>query len=321
MSSLLSIIDCHTVTGAAYALNIPEPERAPSRPEGVSPEAWGHVLQAGAARRHTSRVAFILNLLSEAIWVHPDGEVPSGSPPTVTAEGVTFTRYQAAVAAAVLRLDHAGIGGAGGVGRDAGGFASARIPLLNCLPRHQQQTGGVWDGAVQSAISALEIALGERFQVGTGFEVENADQSTVFTPPAAVIAACTPWFRAAAIRALRNLATPEVRDSMGAEEWERSLRLWSSDLDELEGRGDTIAARLSHEFPRDMPEEPVRLGAWVISPAWVVLGATAWCRELLDGGTRPRWTLQTDGLWWDQDCEVRRAHGGNGLPGELIEPD
>ena len=308
MSTLSVILSTHSIDTLAQELGIPAPLRAPPKPSEVSEEAFSHVLAVGTYARHASRVAFILRILQAAIPVCGDGMSPQDGD-TICVEGVTLTRYQAVIGAALLDLDHAGIGGDGGVGREAGTFASARIPILRCLPRHQHRTGAVWDAAVMGALSALQGALGDVYEVVAGLQIRAPGGIATYTPPATIVAVCAPWFRAQAIRALRAAGSAA---NIGTSEWIDAVRSWGADLDALELRNDTLAQLLSRAMA---PGESI--GDWYVTDAWVVKGTLAWDRSILEEWSRPRWTLR-DGSWWNYYGDDRRALGIDGIPGERI---
>lgn len=281
--SILDLFQCYDVRSAAHIMGARAPEDWLDRPSGVSDAAWSCVLGAVQTADSTlwmeRRVAFIVELLGE-IPLKPDlyGDTSCFTETVSVGEGL-LTRYQAAVGAALLRLD---------------GEERERIPLLRCLPPRGTAAGALWDAALVEAITIVEASLQagstdltpESWEcrlgqgLGVGFKFDGRQNHCPL--PILVIASHTDCLRRQVERVLARSALggfPEDR-------WADCVRRWGEDLDALAGAGDyshALPTRISEWFPRDL-SEPVLVGPWLVGPGSVTLPGVAgpWDRDALE---------------------------------------
>lgn len=284
---------------AATLFQLTPPRKAHERPDGIPDEGWAVVMKAGAAARHSSRVRFLMEVM-QRVTLPADVEAPIllFCPKGLEWE-VQMTEEQAAVSAALLRLEVEGVGGPGG--RGGARCGTRRLPILarDCGTR-QSGSGESWDAAIKEAVEILDRVLGGESRVSHGLEAELAPADWDSTPPekrvlkvwpipAVLVAAHYEFFEAECRRQLWALgdSTPDERPDGY---WFEGVRGWSNDLVALTGPG-PLAEQLAGELQdgEAAGEAWRRVGEWLLCPDGAV--------SIAEAGDRSKLWRQKQGPW------------------------
>ncbi len=204
-----------------------EPAPLAPRVDGMSQDALDFLGDSGRASRAAHRARFVIQQLQQ---FRPVDEEDQDVSLNLGADLIIHLKRDAAIEiAAWLKLDQVGIGGRKGVM----GAATARIPMLqSVIANKHAQSGGAWDAAIQTALTAIQTELGIVRIEADGMITLNGEACglAVCGLPALVLA---PWLRALAARELMELGgrvlDSDVQDKARA--WGESLDRWSNRLE------------------------------------------------------------------------------------------